>query len=472
MIALVLLVALPFLAAALTATGLLRLSRVIHEVSEEYAESRMLEPIDENLAAARMALLASDPAMRELAWRELEAAEAGLVAYLSSQYHSVAAEEHQEEEAGRASAMLRRMQTMRGGDAPAWSPEALAREIDALREDFKGLRMAVDRGEADAHKAVGRTRDQTLTLVFGGTAVSTAVCIGLLVWSTRSVNERLRGLHRRLVAHHPGFTEGARGDAESVVTQIEALNSRMIERIEESGRELLRRERMAGIGLLAADVAHEINNPMNAMLGLSELGLASLERGALDEQGQAELRESLGIIRREALRCKGIVERLMAMVRSDRTSGWFDATRLIRETVQVAQAARPDKSICFVTTGGATSVRAFGPADDVRQILLILLINAADAIRPDGRIEVDATQTEDEVWLRVRDNGRGFTESMRQTFFTPFSSFSESRRGAGLGLSIAQALAEGMGASLRPYSDGPGCGSLFVLAIPLPQEQP
>lgn len=160
----------------------------------------------------------------------------------------------------------------------------------------------------------------------------------------------------------------------------------------------------------------------------------------------------------------------MSMVRSDRKSSWFDATRLVRETIQVAQAARPDKAGCFVATGGVASVRAFGPADDVRQILLTLLINAADAIGATGRIEVDATQAEQEVWLRVRDNGRGFTESMRQSFFTPFKSFSENGAGAGLGLSIAQALAEGMGATLRPFSDGPGRGSMFVLAVPVPKE--
>ena len=467
--AMVLLVTLPLCVSALTAAGLLQLDRVLRNVSEEYTEVRMLEPIDRNLSMASLALESEDSSFQGKAGRYLQDAETGLVQYLASQYKSVATPEHQATEANEASELLRQLQSLTAGAADGKALRERRADVVRIHLGLEELHLAADNGVRDAHRAARRARTATLWLVIGASVVSTSACATLLIWSTLSINRRLRELHHRLATHTPGAsTQTARGIG-GVVSQIEDLNSRMLRKIEEDGRELLRRERLVGIGLLAADVAHEINNPMNAMLGLSELAMKSLNRGPVDEATRTEMQESLRVVCREAVRCKGIVERLMAMVRSDRKPCWFDAGRLVQETVRVAQAARPDRAPCFVITGESVSVNAYAPPNEVRQILLTLLINAADAVGADGRIEADVTNTEQEVWLRVRDNGCGFTEAMRQTFFRPFQTYSEGDRGVGLGLSIAQALAEGMGATLEPYSDGPGRGSLFVLAIPAPQ---
>lgn len=465
----VLLLALPVSVAALAAIGLWRLDRILARIAEEYEEARMLQPIDRALSAA-VALDAQGPEARAIATNALRDAEAALVRYLATQYDSVATVEHQASESSHAAILLSRLQQLLSEQGRSATPLAQTAEVRVLHSEFEAILDAADRAVESAHQQARSARDATVTAVYAASLATTALCLGLVVWSTRSVSRRLRELHGTLSVHAPGPQGPAPRDMGGVVTQIERMNGLLIQRIEESGRELLRRERLAGIGLLAADVAHEINNPMNAMLGLSELGLRTLEHGPLGESDRQELQESLRVVRREAMRCRGIIERLMSMVRSDRQPSWFDATRLLRETVQVAQAARPDKANCFILAGSGVSVRAYGPADDVRQIMLTLLINAADAIASDGRIEVDATQTEQEIWLRVRDNGRGFTEAMQQSFFTPFKSFSENGAGAGLGLSIAQALADGMGASLRAFSDGPGRGSMFILALRAPKD--
>jgi signal transduction histidine kinase len=468
--ALSLLILLPLCVAALTAMGLWRLDLSLRGVSEEYDELRALQLIDRDLSAAALALASDDPKLTLSAKDYLKSSEAALVHYLATQFDDVAGAEHQAVESSRASDILRQLQELRSEDGSKADPGAQSAQVIRIRDDLNALHLAADSEVTSALRTAGVARRSTLWWVIAASLCSTAACILIIASSLRAVNRRLRDLHQKLASRTPGEPAKTPKDIGSVVTQIEELNSRMIEDLEESGRELLRRERMVGIGLLAADVAHEINNPMNAMLGLSELGLRTVQQGPVDEAARGELQESLHVMRREALRCKAIVERLMAMVRSDRKPGWFDATRLIHESVQVAQAARPDRASCFVVTGDKLSVRGFGPANDVRQILLTLLINAADAVRPDGRIEVDATTVEREVWLRVRDNGRGFTEEMRRNFFTPFRSYREGGEGTGLGLSIAQALAEGMGASLRAFSEGPGLGSMFVLAIPVPED--
>lgn len=466
LVLLVPLLALPLCVAAVAWYGMRLLDMRLDEVAEEYAEVRMLQSVGSDLGAAAAALGADDRDTQELGVRSLRRAEEGLMRYLSSQSETAATAEHQAAEAGSAVGLLASIKAMNSPerrDDPPSEREALASE---LQHGLDALLHEADEGVLQAHREARSVRQATVTAVFAASLVSLAACVAVAVLALRRLGDRLKALHRTMAAQTSADQVETPATMGGVVSQIEEFNSRLVQRVEESGRELLRRERLAGVGLLAADVAHEINNPMNAMLGLSEVGLRTLERGPLDDSSRQELQESLRIVRREAMRCKGIVERLIAMVRSDRKAGWFDAASLVRETVQVAQAARPDKAACFHAPAIGVSVRAYGRADDARQILLTLLINAADSTGPEGRIEADAVQADREVWLRVRDNGRGFTEAMRRTFFTPFHSHREPGQGLGLGLSIAQALAEGMGATLRPFSEGPGQGSLFVLSIP------
>jgi len=248
------------------------------------------------------------------------------------------------------------------------------------------------------------------------------------------------------------------------MTQLEELNRRLHHEIEEKDREILRRERMASIGLLAADVAQEINNPLYAMLGLSELSLRAVS-APIDESSRTELQESLNVIRREVIRCRGITQRLMAMVRGPKSPQWLDVMRLITETVEVARAARPDRAACYRVSNADRSIRLHTPSEELRQILLTLLINAADAVATNGVIEVDAQDTADEIVIRVRDNGRGFTLETQNDFAVPFATTKKSGDGLGLGLSIAYTIAADIGATIKAHSNGLEQGSLFVIAF-------
>jgi signal transduction histidine kinase len=471
LVTMAILVVLPLSVAGVAWVGLWQMSNRLDAVSEEFAEARALQPIDADLTVVVVALRQETPAFDEIARARLARAQAALVEYLATQYDSVASDEHQAMESSHAGAMLVALESLLNSfrDDQTDGDERTAQAI-ALRDELRTLYTDAESGVQTAQRSAKATQRATMSIVLTASIATAVLCIGLSIWSTRGVNRRLVDLHRRLSVRSEGVVPRDPQDVGLVVNQIEAINERMLARMEENARELLRRERMAGVGLLAADVAHEINNPMNAMLGLSEVALRTAERGAIDEQGSAEMAESLRVIRREAMRCKGIVERLMAMVRAGREPSWFDANRLLRETVEVASAARPDRAACYRLAGAQMALPVLAPQEDVRQILLTLLINAADAIDADGRIEVDATRTDDEVWLRVRDDGRGFSAEERSDFFTPFRTSRAGQGGAGLGLSIAHTLAEDLGAEIRPFSDGPGRGSLFILAIPIRSE--
>jgi|GEM_PF-1687498 len=471
LISMILIILLPLSVTVVTWRGLVQMDVEIQRVIEEFSESRSLQPVDNDLSVALLALQQDDPRFDALAMERFQSAETILLSYLAEQYDDQGSEEHQAEESLHASEALTQIRELVG---PSWETlprEDRIRRTQRIRSDVRNLYGDAESGVIAAPEAAQATQRRTLGLVLLASMVSAIACVLLSVWSSRSVLRRLRELRRNVLTRIESASQSEPKDVAGVMNQIEELNERMFLKIEENNRELLRRERMAGIGLLAADVAHEINNPMNAMLGLSELSLRSTGRGPIDERGRSELHESLTVIRREVLRCRGIIERLMSMVRGNSTPEWFDATGLLVETVAIARAARPDKHACFHAPGVDCSVRVLAPPQEVRQIMLTLLINAADAVSDDGRIEVDALRSGDEFWLRVRDNGRGFTPEMQESFFVPFKTNRAGEGGTGLGLSIAQTLSMDIGAELRSFSDGPGCGSEFLLAIPIVEDE-
>lgn len=464
LIACILLLALPLTVSVITWQGLKSMDHELLEVAEEFSESRSLQPVDIELAVAAYALQQDSPESTPRAMASLREAERLLLQYLADQYNDVSDEEHQAEESSQASAALQEIRDLLGPSWETFSTADRLRGTNQVRSVIRDLYADAEEGVLRAPVSAKAARRRTLTLVVVSSIVCALICVGFLIWSSREVFRRLRELRNAMASDAENTPTQPARDVPGVMAQLEELNRRLHDKIEEKNREILRRERMAGIGLLAADVAHEINNPLNAMLGLSELSLRAASE-PVDEQTRAELHESLGVIRREVIRCRGITQRLMAMVRGSKPPQWLDVMRLITETTDVARAARPDRAQCFVVSDLDRSIRLHTSSEELRQILLTLLINAADAVSQDGRIEIDAQDTGSEIWIRVRDNGRGFTAETQSRFAIPFSSTKHEEGGLGLGLSIAYAIAEDIGAEIRSQSEGPGHGSLFTIAF-------
>ncbi len=470
-ISLILVILLPISLTILTWRGLEQMDNEIELVIEEYVEIQKLQPVEVDLSVALLVLNQDIDGLESTAIDRLKSAERTMLAYLADQFDGNASDEHQAEEVQHASNALNRLSELISTQWNTLTISERVARIEGIRSDLRDLYEDAESGVQATPAIATQTKRQTLRNVFVVSIAAVTLSLILSVWPTRRVIRRLREIREAVEEQSEGPSKISPKDVSGELLQLEKLNERMLTKIQESSKELLRRERMAGIGLLAADVAHEINNPMNAMLGLSELSLKVTGSGPIDEQGQKELHESLTVIHREVLRCRGIVDRLMAMVRGKSSPELFDVSRLLRETVDVARAARPDKASCYHTIGSGRSIQIKAPQQEIRQILLTLLINAADAISDDGMIEVDATRTDQEVWLRVRDNGRGFTPDMQEGFFVPFSTNRSREGGVGLGLSIASTLSADIGAEIRAFSDGPGKGSMFMLAFPLSEDQ-
>ncbi len=230
--------------------------------------------------------------------------------------------------------------------------------------------------------------------------------------------------------------------------------------------QLLQAERLAAVGRLSAGLAHEIGNPLTAILSLLDLVLA----GDLTEAQQVDF---LQRIRAENERIGAIVSGLLDFSRPDAAQGEA-ATGTSSPAAVAADLVRffePQKRYAHariaIADGAATrDVRM--PAGPLRQVLLNLLLNAADALEARGRRGLVLIAIEDageSVRVVVEDDGPGIDPAVGDRLFEPFVTGKADRGGTGLGLAVCRGLVEAAGGRLELARTGP-TGTRFALTLP------
>jgi two-component system, NtrC family, sensor kinase len=231
---------------------------------------------------------------------------------------------------------------------------------------------------------------------------------------------------------------------------------------------LVAQEKLATVGRLAAGVAHEIGNPLAAILGYVEMLLAD------ESAASPERRDMLARIRRETERIRAIVADLLEYSRPP--SGAPEPVALAEVADAALSLLRPQARFRDVTVDARVPrdlPLAAGSSARLVQVLVNLLLNAADAMNGAGTITLTARPGADAdaatVELRVTDTGPGVPAADRARIFDPFFTTKEPGRGTGLGLAISRSIVEVYGGSLTlapsPSDDQPG--ATFVLKLPL-----
>lgn len=345
--------------------------------------------------------------------------------------------------------------------------EALRRERVLVLAEVEDALAEVDEEDEEERAAAARLKE----LLAGLRAVQAGVCLGLLsedrVLGLLSVNDaRMR---------EPFAPEDVRA-LEQIASQaaIGLENSRLV-------RGLRERDRLAALGEMAAGLAHEIRNPLGAIKGAAQL----LSDPPADEGEAAASNEFLGIILEEVDRLDRVVGSVLDLARPSSSSVVpVDVNAVVRRTLQVLSAERSSEELVVEVVLDPSLPRVAIDAEQLRQVVMNLFRNAAQAMRGRGRITVSSRVRfgrgtrpgvrqkkgeAEETWveLTVADNGPGMSKTMLEKIFLPF--FTTREKGTGLGLAISQRIAQAAGGRLevRSYE---GKGSAFTMIVPAAPE--
>lgn len=265
--------------------------------------------------------------------------------------------------------------------------------------------------------------------------------------------------------------------------ELEKVVRRKSEELVSARERLFEQEKLAALGRLAANVAHEINNPLASIAGYAEEMrdiLDEREGGVPDDL--AIMTDALRIIDDQAFRCKAILKRLLGLARSDNLKvERVDVGRLVRETVRMTEpsARRLDAEIDVRTPTRDGPFVETDPSGLVQVVMNLIenAIDAADAARGTrgsrNRVEVSVGTRgrpsdggSEDVVLRVLDNGYGIPEDQREKIFDEFYTTKPIGRGTGLGLAICQSMTERLGGRIEVESLD-GAGAAFSVVLPI-----
>ncbi len=251
-------------------------------------------------------------------------------------------------------------------------------------------------------------------------------------------------------------------DVEAIVRDV-SERKRLDDQARELYQQLLQAEKMAALGQTISGVAHELNNPLATILASAE----QLARKPVDPG----IRRGLDTILGEAERAAKIVRNLLTFARKRHTTrAMVDLNQVVRETLALRQFGLRATNIEVIDALASGLPPLFADPFQLQQIVLNLVINAEQAMisaHGRGALMVRSWQhtDRDAVVLEVNDDGPGVPATVLPRIFDPFFTTKSAGQGTGLGLTVAYAIAEEHGGSLRVESS-PGNGASFFLELP------
>jgi two-component system NtrC family sensor kinase len=365
----------------------------------------------------------------------------------------------------------------------------LSYELENMQQLSSELPAFLHQRMADFAKEV-RLRYRVWMIFSSATGATAFVLLVLLLvlswhWVFRPLRVLVRGSRRvaggdfdHRIQLHTHDEMSALADMINAMTQrFQEIRDKLDRKVKERTQEVVRSERMASVGFLAAGVAHEINNPLASIAlcaesiedRLTELVATSDEDA--EQDGETEvLRSYLTMIEDEAFRCKGITDSLLDFSRmGDLERHDSELRELIHGVIEMVRHLGKYREKTIVLVDGDHVVAPVN-AQEIKQVMLNLITNALDSLEGGGTVTVALRQTEELAEIRVSDDGCGMTPEVMEHLFEPFFTRRRNGGGTGLGLSITYRIVTDHGGRIVPHSDGPGAGSQFIVTLPLSQD--
>jgi len=341
-----------------------------------------------------------------------------------------------------------------------------------------------------------RTSAITMAVLSLGFIVIAALCVGFLVH--RLVYVPLRDLEtgaRRLSTGNleqsiPVRSEDELGQlAASFNAMTAALRNSQLElrewghsleqKVEKRTQELriaeaetARTEKLASVGLLAAGIAHELNNPLTGVLTFTTLLRKKLPDGSPDA-------EDLDLVIRETKRCATIIRRLLDFAREKTPEKKFtDLNQVIEDTARIIERPASFRDVEIAMDLDRNLPPVWVDADLIKQVIMNMLVNAQHAIENEGNITVRSRRFPQPkssepgmepvpmVEISIIDTGCGIPEKNLKRIFDPFFTSKEVGKGTGLGLSVSHGIVRAHGGAIEVESTV-GKGSTFRIYLPL-----
>lgn len=218
-------------------------------------------------------------------------------------------------------------------------------------------------------------------------------------------------------------------------------------------------DRLATLGQLAAGVAHELNEPLAAILARAQLAAKIPE---LPERAKADCDKIVAA----SLHARGVINKLRLFARRERSEKEdTDLNDIVRDGLVLLEEHVSDAGVTLESSLAADLPPVFADAGQLHQVLINLVVNALQATPPGGRVVVRTMREDERVGLDVEDTGSGIAADVLPQIFAPFFTTKDVDQGTGLGLAVVHGIVTAHGGTIEVKTE-PGRGSLFRVWLP------
>ncbi len=236
-----------------------------------------------------------------------------------------------------------------------------------------------------------------------------------------------------------------------------------IAQLQKLNEQLIRTEKLAAVGTLAAGVAHEVNNPLASISSLIQMMQS-------EKQLDMETSEKLKLISAQIQRITQVTRDMMDFARTRAAAkSYVNVNGIIEKSLRLASFDKSFQNLSVEKHFAPDIPDIFADSDQLQQVFLNFFLNARDAMPDGGVLKIKTDRTETDLRIEIVDSGDGIDGSVRKKIFDPFFSTKQTGKGTGLGLAVCYGIVTAHGGRIELAENGAN-GASFIISLPLQKE--